>query len=220
MQGEDIITISHRGLVTVTKAEGDDIVKLLDRDSNTKASYVYGKNGSFRQDVRMETDVDKLRNVTEEQRLIFQGKENIGKANKFFEFASRSNSEFGLIEIEYNNPSCYETVLITEFSHWKVNGPSYVADILDKNLDAVIKRMRHSHPGGFDKRSMNPAAPSGFNTLSLEPNAFSKGDRTNYIEMKKNYGNRVPEYFEQYYSDGINIYNTLYNGKNAIRKPQ
>lgn len=87
-------------------------------------------------------------------------------------------------------------------------------DILEKNKDAYILEVKHSHPGEYNPITHYPATPSGFDPKTLKPNN-RRGDRKNY-ERGDKYEGRRPSHYKVYVPGAPNI-QVKYNGKEVIR---
>ncbi|WP_201309329.1 RHS repeat-associated core domain-containing protein, partial [Flavobacterium sp. MK4S-17] len=219
MEGDDIIDIDkYTGYTTVTKAKGDDVVRIIDSKNNNEVvdSYTYGENGSFDKDTRIDIERGPIGNQNLGQRIHFNT--DTEKASKFYEFAAQTDVEFGLLDIFYGNSSYGETVVMTDYSSWSVASSDYASGVLRENEDATVTRSSHSHPGSFNAKTFWPAAPSGFNQKTLHPNNKG-GDRDVYISNKNEFGDRMPKYHEVYYAKGPK-FNIMYNGEKAIRTPK
>lgn len=97
VENNDIINIDVKtGYTKVTKAEGEDVVRLMDGDK-VLDQYVYGANGSFDNDTTIHTEPDEITGRSINQRIHFSG--DASKADKFYKFAAKSNVEFGLMDI-------------------------------------------------------------------------------------------------------------------------
>ena len=215
MSKDDIIDINIKtGGIKVTQTEGDDVVRLVDnkgnvtKDNNGKEqSYTYGKKGSF------------LKENTIERNGIY---ENIGykvhfqdttKADQFFKFAAKSDVEFASMNFFFGDSSNGQSTVLTNGSSRSVNGTEYAYKVLRSNSDAFLLNFSHSHPGKLDQ-NLSPAYPSGFDE-NLQPTNRS-GDRHRYLEGRKEFGNRIPDYFNLYIPDNPAI-KVKHNGQKVIR---
>lgn len=96
---DDIINIEKStGAITVTKAEGDDVVNLVD-NGNVLNSAVYGKNGSFQEDNQIyQLESDAAPGVTS---TIIMGT-NAKALQTVYEVAAGSDVEFGKLDVTHD----------------------------------------------------------------------------------------------------------------------
>ena len=207
----DIIEIGKNSkYFRITKAEGADVVKLVNfsddlKEKTTVASYVYGENGSFKSDTYDRSIINEYKK-RETVDLHFHG--SADKADKIFKFAADANYEWGLTDVFYSGSGYGETIVRTDFQQISVEQPSM--SILDASPDAIITRLAHSHP------IIGVPYPSGFHK-NFSPDPSFDGDRNRYIDLQNSkYRGRVPEYNEVHIS--WKNFDLLYNDKNVIKK--
>jgi len=205
---KDIIDINKiTGSLKITKAEGNDQIRLIGEDKKVLESYTYGKNGDFLRDTDLKVNG---KNETNGYRIDFK---DYNKAQKFFKFAAKANVEFGMFNILYKNNNTSITSIVTNGNPRGVIMSNLVYNILDKHDDAVARIMTHSHPGKYNSMNNYPATPSGFDN-NLNPARY-EGDRKNYISGNK-FRNRLPDYYNIYIPSAPHI-RVKYNGTKAIR---
>ena len=192
----DIIEIGRNSrYFKVTKAAGDDVVKLVDvknGKTNTVDSYVYGENGSFKKDTYTRETKDGYNNL-ESLEVHFSGSGSPAKADKFYKFMAKSQYEVGQIDVADYKAGYGESVVKTDYSAWGVGASSYARSVLDSNPNASVTKISHSHP-----TANGESHPSGFNT-DLTPDVSEDGDRNRYIDLQAPaYNGRVPAYNELY----------------------
>jgi RHS repeat-associated protein len=208
-ENEDIIEIGKNGIYfNITKAAGDDVVKLVefkDGEKSTVNSYVYGKNGSFENDTydrNQYDDFGKLKGLE----LHFSG--SADKADKFFKFAADADYEWALMDVFYSKSGYGETVVSTDYHRTSVGNSA--KKVLNEFPDSYITRLAHSHP------EIGEPYPSGFNQ-DFTPNPSFDGDRNRYLDlMRPQYKGRIPDYEEVHIS--WKNYDLKYNDKEVIKK--
>ena len=205
MISEDYIDINKKtGTFKITKREGQDIVRLVDNEKVVD-SYEYGMNGSFYKDVQIKK---------RENTGYLVHFNDFNKADKFYQFAAKSDVEFGLVDVFYGNNLSGQTTLVTNGNKSSVDVSNYAYDVLEKYSDAYILYISHSHPGRFDPNTFYPAIPSGFN-YDLQPNNRSGGDRQGYIRGNQ-YNERRPDFYNIYIPSKPEV-KVQYNGSKVIR---
>ena len=201
----DIIDIDTKtGNITVTEAAGDDVVRLVN-DGKVEGSYTYGSNGSFTSDNQiLRGDVD----GTNSTALITTNGE---KAQTFFEFASKSEVEFGKLDVEKNEKAVSIVTTTHEPDVTSSLGP-LAKELSSRGFTGV--KQSHSHPDGQSVPSGHYDNVKG-NPSSLMPvpvgSKFDRGDAPNARQTRllSGFGNTK---FEVYNSkigrattyDGVN----------------
>ncbi|QHC86413.1 hypothetical protein AS589_17305 [Empedobacter brevis] len=222
MAVEDIIKINiNTGVINIQKAAGDDVVQIVDNKGNVikdekgkDQSYTYGKNGSFLKEnnISYENVIkgEKFNSqIGHPQTRISFGDPD--KANKFFEFASKTNVEFGLYTFFDSRSVSEFSEVITNHSTNRVYGASSLIDnILSKDKGILLTQDRHNHPAG--------SPPSGFNN-NLTPGDLI-GDRAFHKNIKLEHGNQITTKGEVYVPSrgrkpSISV---MYDDKSAKRK--
>lgn len=212
MAGEDFIDINKKnGLVTITPAEGNDQVRLIGEDGKVEASYEYGENGSFAKENKITHEDGQKINVEQGTYIEFN---DYDKARTFYEFAAKSDVEFGFVDFFFSKNITGMTTVMTNYQEETVYMGSYVNKVLRKNPDASVLEYSHSHPGLL-LPNLWPAYPSGFDD-KLKPDNSGRGDRSNFKLMKKNHGDRFPNSAEVFVptAPGIKV---KYDGEKVIR---
>jgi len=136
----DVIDVEKStGEITVTEAEGDDVVRLVD-NGEVVDSYTYGSNGSFQE----ENVVQETENGT----VVVNTSQDSDKAENFYRFAAQSDVEF--MKVDYQN-SNGTIVSLVGTSHEEKS----VSTGLFKQYSEVfykygytIDKISHSHTGG------------------------------------------------------------------------
>ena len=184
MSADDIIDIDKKtGSISVTKAEGDDVVRLLDGE-NVKDSYTYGENSSFLSE----------NSVFKGEKSYFFGTSTIIKsknpdnAEKLFKFAANSDVEFGMIDTKEGS-----SFITTSYEEAVTSSLPGLVKALSK-MGYTGERQIHSHPGTIT--SYNESLPSGYydyekgNPSSLMPdlttyNGKRYGDALNATQVRR-----------------------------------
>ncbi len=209
MAPDDWIDINKKtGGIKITKSEGADVVRLVD-DGKVVDSYEYGENGSFRKDNKVE------RNGLFERTGYKVHFQDATKADKFFKLAAKSDVEFASMNFFFGDNVTGQSTVLTSGSSQSVSGTAYAYEVLRENPDAYLLNFSHSHPGKYNPKTNYPAAPSGFNYTDLKTNNYN-GDRQRYLEGSKEFGNRIPHYFNIYIPGNPNV-KVKHNGQKAIR---
>ena len=145
-------------------------------------------------------------------RVHFQ---NVDKAKEFYEFAAKSDPEFGYVDIFYSSDLSSQTTVLTNGGRSSVRASDYAYSVLEKNSDAYLLDISHSHPGKYLPNDGHyPAVPSGFDD-NLKPTS-RPGDRQGYIRGNK-YDGRRPDYYNIFIPSKPTI-KLKYNGDRVIRK--
>jgi hypothetical protein len=195
---EDIIDIEKStGVVTVTKAEGNDIVRSVD-NGKVNSSYTYGENGSFNSD----------NTIVGSQKEGFQAliSKDVSKSKKFYEFAANnSDVEFGRLEVSKDNTNI--SVVNSTFDHDKNEFLNEFTKSMANEGFTIIEHS-HSHPG------QEIGIPSGYygiekgNSNSLTPIPNNKNGDAEAV--------RIFSKYKQFNKAEFNIYSgktkTIYNG--------
>lgn len=214
MSGEDWIDIDKKsGSLKITPNEEKDVVRLID-DGKVVDSYEYGKKGSFKRDNQYKQNGLYDANGDFDIRGYKVHFKDALKADKFYKFAAQSDVEFALVNIFYANNASGQSTVLTNYSRGSVGGSRYAYGILRNNPDAYLLNFSHSHPGKVDPKTLSPAHPSGFDE-NLNP-ISRDGDRHRYLEGRKEFGNRIPDYYDIYIPQSPNI-KIKFNGKKVIR---
>ncbi|MFA7616849.1 MAG: DUF6443 domain-containing protein [Weeksellaceae bacterium] len=200
---EDYIDINQEtGDITVTKAAGDDQVRLVDNDGNVvkndygkEQSYTYGENGSFSKENTISRSGGQTRITSTNPQKAFQ----------FFRFAAKSSVEFGFVRWTSNSNGLQRATVLTNHSKGSIRLNSYMSEILRNNAASRISEYWHSHPAPNPIYSYNNH-PSGF-TIWGEPDGdeLGNGDRQAFDEMQRKFPGRVPS--------NANIYSDYFNTK-------
>jgi hypothetical protein len=210
--GVDIIDIEKStGNVTITKAAGDDVVRLVD-NGKVLSQYLYGENGSFSNENRKFS----LYNVNGEKEGVSFVSRNIDKLEEFYKFAAKSDVEFTYAVFHKNS----DVGLVTTNNNTKGANVEELYSKILKIGGMTMKHMSHSHPGKYDPNNGWPAYPSSFNR-KLEPifesDPSKQGDRYFYNKLRKKFPNQIPTYFDIYVPDSPKI-EVKYNHFTVIRK--
>lgn len=207
---DDIIDVDKKtGSISVTKAPGNDIVRLVN-NGKVEDSYGYGDNGSFSSDFK----------ITEGK---FNGKDgialsttdNVEKAQAFFEFAAQSNVEFGKLDVKKGDKVF--SIVTTTHEPDKISSLPVMVNKFSKKGFTGLKQT-HSHPDG-------QSVPSGYfgnvpgNSNSLTPvpsnhRDYKKGDAQAAREANGFRGFEKMK-FEVYNPIGCTI--TTYDGVNRAK---
>lgn len=198
-RSDDIIDIEKSsGKITVTKAAGDDVVRLVD-NGPVEDSYTYGSNGSFTSENVVEKS-DKGTTVTST---------NSDKAETFYQFAAGSDVEFGKLDVQ--SPTG-DNISVVTTSHDKTQVstlPGIAIDYSKRGFTGI--KQSHSHPGGESVPSGHYGYEKG-NPYSLMP--YTVGgkkvfDAGNTVQTKslKGFGNTK---FEVY--NPVNKTKSTYDG--------
>ncbi len=155
---EDIITIDIKNKeITITEAEGDDIVQVVNNGKEDK-SYTYGSNGSFREENTIAEGEDS--NGTKYSYIEMNNDE---KSTKLFEFvAENSNVEWSQVKFGTKSSFVSSAFLPTP----EPGGVDLMYGLLTKGY--TVREHIHSHPN----RKTNHFGPSGFH-----PKDVNDGDR-------------------------------------------
>src|SRR5690554_4497825 len=215
MSGEDWIDIDQKsGEIKITPNDENDIVRLME-NGNVVDSYEYGEKGSFKRDNEVERNGLYDMNGEYDSRGYKVHFQDASKADRFYKFAAQSDKEFALVNIFYaNSVNNGQSTVLTNYSSRSVRGSKYAYDILRKNPDAYLLNFSHSHPGKVDPKTLTPAYPSGFDE-NLNP-VPRDGDRHRYLDGRKEFGNRIPDYHDIYIPQSPNI-KVKFNGEKVIR---
>jgi RHS repeat-associated protein len=209
---DDFIDIDKStGKISVTKAAGDDIVRLVD-NGKVVDSYTYGKNGSFNSDNSIWKG--KVYNGKIDGTVIIT--ETTKKAEAFYKFAAKADVEFSKIDAEKNGIQI--SAIGTSHENAVESTSIGTARMLSKEGWTGVKQS-HSHPSN----KYNESVPSGYydyaknNPHSLMPylkNGKKEGDALNAIQIKrlKGFGNAK---FEVYGPANKTI--TKYDGVNNAK---
>ncbi len=214
MEVDDIIDIDKKtGRIKVTAAKGADVVRLVN-NGKVENSYIYGANGSFNSENIIEQDKS---GTTLTSAQIIPG--SADKAQTFFEFASKSDVEYGKLDIL--SPSGEKISVVTTSHEPEVTStlPGLVIDYSKRGFTGV--KQSHSHPGTITH--YNESVPSGHyknergNPLSLMPftvNGKKVGDAANgiWVKSKKGFSNTL---FEVHAPGNKTI--TTYDGINRAK---
>ena len=207
MSGQDIIDIEKTtGQITITEAEGADVVRLVDNGTVVNSAE-YGENGSFQSDNQIYTlESDQAPGTTS---TVVMGT-NSERLQTFYEVAAGSDVEYGKLDVS-SNGSPVESFVVT--SHSPESTPGLVD--LAKSLSAIgftgIKQS-HSHPDGnpvpSGHRGLDPKGRKNPYSLSPIPNDKT-GDADNARKV-----NQLPGFentrFEVYEPKGNT--RTIYDG--------
>ena len=175
----DIIDIEKStGKITVTEAEGDDIVRMVD-NGEVQNSYTYGENGSFNEYNIVQTN--------ELGTVVTNYSQDSNKAEQFYEFAAQSDVEFAKVDVG-NSDRLIASSIGT--SHKPTIDPDVFNEFFYVFLKDgfEVKHISHSHPKGN-------SVPSGYygyqegNPKSLMPiEGQQKGDAQVARDMSKRPG--------------------------------
>ena len=208
-QGFDFIDIEKStGEITVTEAEGDDVVRLMN-NGTVVDSYTYGENGSFPAVLSQHPEEHRFHAMG--TYIIFVSLES--EAQRFFLFAAKSDVEFGKLDVQ--NDVGKVSILTT--SHSPTSTPSLVPWVkLYSALGYTGVKQTHSHPDG-------QSVPSGHygyeerNPNSLKPyrsNGRKVMDAGNAVWVKTEEGFENTK-FEVY--NPRNNTKSIYDGTNRAR---
>jgi len=160
MSADDIIDVDKgTGSITVTEAEGADVVRLVD-NGNVVDSYTYGENGSFSSDNQIITGDF---NGTQGTALVTA---NGDKAQTFFEFAAKSDVEFGKLDVTAANGNSVSVVTTSHDPKVTATLPSIAKELSSRGFTGV--NQTHSHPDGQSVPSGHYGNVKG-NPASLTP---------------------------------------------------
>lgn len=155
---EDIIDIDIKNKkITITEAEGDDIVRIVNNDEEEK-SYIYGSNGSFKAENTIEG-----RKTSNGTKYSYVKMNNDEKSTELFEFvAENSNVEWS--QVKFGTKSSFVSTAFLPTP--EPGGVDLMYGLLTKGY--TVREHIHSHP----KRKTNYFGPSGFH-----PKDKNSGDR-------------------------------------------
>ena len=172
----DVIDINKKtGNINVTKAAGNDIVRLVDSGKTVK-QYTYGKNGSFNND----------NTVVKNKTFSSVISTNNIKATKLYNFATNSDVEFSKHDVSKNGAKI--SIVSTSGEKDAVNTGTLETQLSNKGITG--SKISHDHPA--DQLPL----PSGYysevkgNPLSLMPflpstEGYGDGDAQNARTVQK-----------------------------------
>lgn len=147
MKGDDIIDIDlSTKEITITEAEGDDIVRVVDGDE-VKATQTYGENGSFKSENSIHEDT-----TSDGEDFSYIKMNNDEKATKLFEFVA-DNSKIEWSQIKFGTKSNYLTTTFQKNS--EPGGAKLMYDLIVGKY--TVREHIHSHP-------TSTTGPSGYHT--------------------------------------------------------
>lgn len=173
---KDVIDINKKtGNILVTKAAGNDVVRLVDK-GKTVNQYTYGENGSFNKD----------NTVVKNKTFSSVISTNNSKATKLYNFARNSDVEFAKLDVIKGNDKI--SLVSTSGDKGQVNTGSLESQLSNRGFRGI----KSSHSHNVDQLPL----PSGYyseekgNPLSLMPiqnsNPLSKeGDAQNARDVQK-----------------------------------
>ena len=143
------------GEVVITKETGDDVVRLVDKNSKILNSFTYGKNGSFSKEVK----------VNRGQCETFLVSNMMEKMQKIYNIGAKSDVEFAKTDVQMNNLN----VSVIATSHEESTNTAQPG-IVVKLANAGFKgtKISHNHPGIEPVPSGHYGVEQG-NPLSLAP---------------------------------------------------
>ncbi|MDR9399843.1 MAG: RHS repeat-associated core domain-containing protein [Psychroflexus sp.] len=202
----DIIDINKKtGQISITKAKGNDIVRLVDNNKVLK-SYVYGNNGSFLSD-----NSEIVSNVDKGMTIFVSKKPK--QADKFYRFAAESNVEFGIMDVKVNDQK-----ISAFYSSHNPETESISRELVKEFSSSGFTGLRqsHSHPGD----SPGAQVPSGYYGIEKgNPNSLTVFDKTDFDAGN---ANSVKEFsgFENTIFELFSPHNqtiTTYDGQNQAK---
>lgn len=159
LASEDIIDIDIKNKkITITEAEGDDIVRIVNNGNEEDKSYIYGSNGSFKKENTIAEGED-----SHGTKYSYIEMNNDEKATKLFEFvAENSNVEWSQVKFGAKSSFVSSAFLSTS----EPGGVDLMYGLLTEGKN--VREHTHSHPN----RKSNHFGPSGFH-----PRDKNSGDR-------------------------------------------
>jgi len=158
MSNEDFIDINKKtGAITITKADGNDQIRLIGDNGKVEKKYTYGENGRFTKENKIiEGDFKNSEGKVMKGTAVIS--ENTKKLDQFFKFASNSNVEFSFKEVQ--NSESKKDVGFVATSHQKStecfgNMITYNLLINSEYSHLNITKEVHSHPGGTPHPSLS-----------------------------------------------------------------
>ncbi len=141
MAPEDYIDIEKSsGAIRVTKAEGEDQVRMIGSNGEVTNSYTYGANGSFLKENSVDVAMARTGNMST---VITSA--NPSAAYSLYEFAAESDVEFGYMEFGSNGKSA--AFVSTSHQEDQLSTHSDLSTVVTRIGEKGIL-LSHSHPDG------------------------------------------------------------------------